>query len=70
MTKQRVSGEGMRVRAYPVLADAVEAGVRYGWRRAYKYISTPSEDDIREAITQAVLNEICEAFSFDDEERA
>jgi hypothetical protein len=47
------------------LTRAVEDGVAYGWMRAHKYIDQPDEVDVRDAIAQAVISEICEWFDFD-----
>lgn len=66
--RQKVTG-GMRVRAYDVLARAIEDGVAYGVRRAHKHVANPSEEQLREAIGQAVLSEISEWFAFDEEPR-
>jgi hypothetical protein len=37
-----------------------------GWNRAHKHDATPEDEAIRNAIEQAVLNEICEWFDFDE----
>lgn len=57
----------MQVKEYTVLTDCVERGVAYGMNRAYKHSDTPSADYIKQQITDAVLLEICEYFSFDNE---
>lgn len=59
-----------------VLEEAIEAGVAYGWRRAFKYtdMSDPelstrildADPVFLEAIEQAVFTEICEAFDFEE----
>jgi hypothetical protein len=59
---------GVRVRSYPVLARAVEEGVAYGWRWAHKHVDSPDEHTIKDQITQAVLNEICEYFDFHEDQ--
>jgi len=58
----------MKLKAWPIVSDAVERGVSYGYRRAYKYTETPSEDDIREAIEQGVMSELAEIINFDEED--
>lgn len=67
-----VSAGGLRARAYPLIVEAVEAGVAYGWRRAWKHRDgEPGEDaadPMREEIEQAVVDAICERFDFDDAE--
>jgi hypothetical protein len=60
----------LRARVYPILVRCVEDGVAYGWGRAHKHEDTPCGDTIRDAIQDAVLSELCEAFAFDDGEGA
>jgi len=67
-TKRPVRG-GMRVRAYDVVRRAVEEGAAYGWRRAHKHTDAPGEDAIVDQIIQGVLNDVCEYFDVDDEDR-
>lgn len=66
-SKRPVRG-GMRVRAYDVLQQAVEAGVNYGWNRAHKHTDTPDAEAIKDAIFNAITSEICDWFDFDEEE--
>ena len=60
----------MKPKSYEVLRMAVENGVGYGWRRAFKHRDDePLEDQadgIRDAIVEGVLNEICEWFEFSE----
>ncbi len=58
----------LRPKAYPVLVDAIESGVRYGYRRAHKHDPKPSEDVIIDHIERAVIGEICERFHMPEEE--
>ena len=64
MAKQSVDNS-IRVRVYPIIADDVEASVAYGWRRAHKHTSTPTEAQVCQEITNAVLNGLCEILDFD-----
>ena len=52
--------------AYKVMVMAVETGVALGVRRAYKQAAKPSEDQIAAMVEQAVLDEICEWFRFEE----
>jgi hypothetical protein len=52
--------------AYKVVVMAVETGVATGVRRAYKHDPKPSEEAIIAAIEQAVIDEICEWFKFEE----
>ncbi len=56
----------MKAKEYNLIAQCVETGVMLGWNRAHKHDATPEDEAIRDAIEQAVLNEICEWFDFDE----
>lgn len=57
----------MRARTYDLLVRAIDAGIDYGWNRAHKHTDTPDEGTIKEQISSAIMNEISEYFSFEDE---
>ncbi|WP_224364194.1 hypothetical protein [Hyalangium versicolor] len=59
-----------RVRAGAEGPRRAEDGAAYGWRRAHKHTDTPGEEAIVDPIIQGVLNQICESFGFDDEDRS
>lgn len=59
----------MKPKTYPILVQAVEEGVAYGFHRAYKHNDKPSDDEIKEAITNAVITELFEWFDIDDLEK-
>lgn len=59
---------GVRVRVYPLICQAVEAGVAHGYRRAHKYSDNPDEAAISSAIEAAVTSELCELFIFEDDQ--
>jgi hypothetical protein len=65
--KRKVNGR-VRVKAYPVMSEAVERGVAYGYHRAHKHNPKPDAETIKDAILEAVMAEIGEKFSFDDED--
>jgi hypothetical protein len=56
----------MKAKEYNLITQCVETGVMLGWNRAHKYDATPDPERIRDAIEQAVLNEICEWFDFEE----
>jgi hypothetical protein len=56
----------MKAKEYNVMQMAVSAGVEYGYNRAHKHTDSPSEDQIKEAIIKAVMDEICEWFVFEE----
>jgi hypothetical protein len=58
----------MKPKTYPVLEMAVEDGVSYGVNRAYKYNDDPTREEIMAAVTDAVMNSICEWFDLSDED--
>jgi hypothetical protein len=47
---------------------AIEQGVRRGYRRAFKHIENPAEESIFEHIEDAVMGEIYEYFTFEEDE--
>lgn len=49
---------------YRLMSEAVERGVAYGWRRAHKHTDSPTDDAGADAIREAVMSEIAEAFVF------
>jgi len=64
----------MKAKEYDVLRRAVEDGVRYGLHRAVKYGDVEEavykfveEAGTQDAIVDAVLNEVCEWFGFENE---
>ena len=55
----------MKVKTYAVIDRAVADGVNYGWNRAHKHNNSPSEDEIKQQMMLAVMQEICEWFDFE-----
>jgi hypothetical protein len=55
----------MKVKTYIVLERAIEEGIGYGYRRAFKHTETPSEETIKNEILNAVMNSISEVIDFD-----
>lgn len=53
----------------PLLENAIEDGVTYGYRRAHKHTETPTEYEICSAISDAVMFQIAEVFDFVDTNR-
>ena len=60
----------LRVKAYPVVARAVEEGVLYGIHRLWKYYDGEEMPEAHmreraEAVINAVMDELCEVIEFD-----
>jgi hypothetical protein len=53
--------------AYKVMAEAVKWGVEAGYRRAYKYTDTPEDDRFQQCLIDAIMLNLSEQFSFDEE---
>jgi hypothetical protein len=51
-----------------ILEMAIEQGVRRGWQRAHKHVENPAEGAIIDQIEEAVMSEIYEYFTFDEED--
>lgn len=66
VTKVQVS-DPIHIKAYEVVARAVDEGVAYGWNRAHKHTDEPDEEDIKDRIAEAVMSTICEFLSFSDD---
>ena len=51
-----------------ILDQALEEGVRRGYRRAFKHIEDPTEESICQHIEEQVISSLYEYFDFEDEE--
>ena len=60
----------MKPDAYKLLMQCIETGIGLGWRRAHKHNDAPDEQYMRDAVKAAVMDAICEWFSFDGDEDA
>jgi archaeosine-15-forming tRNA-guanine transglycosylase len=58
----------MKPKTRVILEMAIEEGVRRGYSRAHKHVENPTEGAIIEHIEEAVMSQIYEYFSFDEEE--
>ena len=58
----------MKVKTLVILEQAIEEGVRRGYSRAHKHVDNPTEGAIIEQIEDAVMSQIYEYFTFDDED--
>ena len=51
-----------------ILEQAIDEGVRYGYRHAHKHVENPTEGAIIEHIEDAVMSSIYEYFTFEEED--
>lgn len=58
----------MRLKAYDIVADAVDQAVSYGWTRAHKHTNEPDECTICDCIFEAVTSALCEIIDFNLQE--
>jgi hypothetical protein len=58
----------MKPNTYRIITDCIETGIDVGWLRAHKHTDTPSDEQIKDAIYQAVMSEIAEYFTFESAE--
>ena len=56
----------MKPKFYPLLEMCIENGLRVGYSRAFKHDDNPSDEQIHQAILQAVMFEIHEWFDFEE----
>jgi len=65
MEDGKISVEGsIRVRTHTLLSRAIEEGVEFGLRRAYKYTDAPDRETFLKEIMAAVMLNIDEVFIF------
>ena len=57
----------MKAKSYVILQRAVEEGFKRGWYRAHKHVDTPTPESIEEEVLSAIMGDICDVFTFDDE---
>ncbi len=58
----------MKVKMRVILEMAIDEGVRRGYSRAHKHVENPTEGAIIEQIEDAVMSQIYEYFTFDEED--
>jgi hypothetical protein len=58
----------MKPKTYKILNDCVGNGIEYGWNRAHKHTDQPTPEVIKDCIGEAIMLEISEDFSFEDDE--
>jgi hypothetical protein len=58
----------MKPKTRVILEMAIEQGVRRGYARAHKHVENPTEGSIIEHIEDAVMSQVYEYFSFDEQE--
>ena len=56
----------MTPKDFKLMVRCVEDGVAYGYSRAHKHTDTPTAEVVRDHIENAVIDEICEWFHFDE----
>lgn len=57
----------MKPDTYRILQMAVRDGAAIGYRRAFKHNDDPDDEQVIDAIEQAVMAQVCEWFKFNDE---
>jgi hypothetical protein len=58
--------KNLKFKAYEIIERAVEEGISYGIKRAYKHEENPSQDLISIEIEKAVMFSLTEIIDFDD----
>ena len=58
----------MKPKTYNILADRIDSGIQLGWARAHKHHDNPTPGQIQNAIAQAIMGEINEYFTFEEDE--
>ncbi len=60
----------MKPREYRLFTECLEAGLRRGYRRAFKHTDAPTEEQLLESLHTNVLGEVSEWFAFAPDEDA
>jgi hypothetical protein len=55
----------MKVKITRVLEECIDNGIALGLSQAHKYTDTPTEEQIRACISDAIWNEFYEWFDFE-----
>ena len=58
----------MKAKTRVILEMAIEQGVARGWRLAHKHVENPEEHVIIDRINDAVMSQIYEYFTFEEED--
>jgi hypothetical protein len=58
----------MKVKLRIILEDAIQRGIERGYRRAFKHTDSPHEDSIFADISDCIMFEIDEYFTFEEGE--
>jgi len=58
----------MKPKFHVILSQAIEEGVKRGYRRAYKHNEDPSEEVICDTIEDCVMGSLYEYFDFPEEQ--
>ena len=58
----------MKAKARRIIEDAIDRGIERGYRRAFKHTDSPGEDSLFADISDCIMFEIDEYFSFEDDE--
>jgi hypothetical protein len=66
--KPLATGVQVRFRAYAIINDCVNAGVRYGLVHARKHTNKPDEETVVTAVHDAVMNALSEVIAWDKED--
>lgn len=56
----------VKLDAYKIISESIEASVEIGWKRAHKHVESPSSDHIKDEIIHSIMNNLCEILKFDD----
>jgi len=57
----------LKMNTYMIIDDAIEAGIRFGYSRAFKHTDKPHEETIVQSIHDSIMNNLCEVVDFDND---
>lgn len=56
----------MKPKFLKVLEQCIETGIELGWNRAHKHTDTPTKEQIKTAMGNAITDELYEWFDFEE----
>lgn len=73
--RPKVKSEAIVAKAYPLLSETIEGGIKWGLRRVFKYRDKDTiteaellDETIVDTILNCVMVEVCERFDFPEPE--
>jgi hypothetical protein len=57
----------MKPKLHKIIERCIDNGIERGWNAAHKHVDNPFPDDIKGFISDKIMEELYEYFTFDEE---